>query len=349
MDFLIISTLSYCLLTFSLGLVVFLKRENQIASFAFFALCLSLLVWSLGVLGGARQYFPLIGGEVGLKLAFFGASFLLASLFLLVQAFPQDHILSKRVNIPVIIVLVVLAFLSVYSGLIVEGARYSNGLIVFKKYGPIYPIFSILYTGILLFCMFFSFTKYRKSAGVIRNQAKYFLLGLFLSFAIGTTTNLIFPMLKIDSYSVPQYGPLSLLFFIGFTTFAILKYHLFDIKIILTELLVASIAIPLAAMPFLMPNTALKILSIFIFIFSSGAGYLLIKGVYGEIRTKEKLEQRVQERTMDLQKSNEELERNKKIAEERAAELEKWYKLTIGRELRMAELKEKIKEMEDKK
>jgi hypothetical protein len=29
-------------------------------------------------------------------------------------------------------------------------------------------------------------------------------------------------------------------------------------------------------------------------------------------------------------------------------ELEKWYKLTIGRELRMAELKEKIKETEEK-
>jgi hypothetical protein len=31
------------------------------------------------------------------------------------------------------------------------------------------------------------------------------------------------------------------------------------------------------------------------------------------------------------------------------ADLEKWYKLTIGRELRMAELKDKIKELEDKK
>jgi hypothetical protein len=46
--------------------------------------------------------------------------------------------------------------------------------------------------------------------------------------------------------------------------------------------------------------------------------------------------------------SKEELEQSKKIAEERAAELEKWYKLTIGREVRMAELKEKIKEMEEK-
>jgi len=34
--------------------------------------------------------------------------------------------------------------------------------------------------------------------------------------------------------------------------------------------------------------------------------------------------------------------------EKRKVELEKFYKLTIGRELRMAELKEKIKELENK-
>jgi len=33
--------------------------------------------------------------------------------------------------------------------------------------------------------------------------------------------------------------------------------------------------------------------------------------------------------------------------EKRKTELEKFYKLTIGRELRMAELKEKIKELEN--
>ena len=61
----------------------------------------------------------------------------------------------------------------------------------------------------------------------------------------------------------------------------------------------------------------------------------------GEVNAKENFEQKVQERTKELEQS-------KKVAEDRAAELEKWYKLTIGREVRMAELKDKIKEMEEK-
>jgi hypothetical protein len=53
-----------------------------------------------------------------------------------------------------------------------------------------------------------------------------------------------------------------------------------------------------------------------------------------EVRAKETFEGLVKQRTQELS------ERNK--------ELEKFYKLTIGRELRMAELKEKIKEIENK-
>ena len=34
---------------------------------------------------------------------------------------------------------------------------------------------------------------------------------------------------------------------------------------------------------------------------------------------------------------------------EKTEEMEKWYKLTVGREVRMAELKQKVKELEQKK
>ena len=63
-----------------------------------------------------------------------------------------------------------------------------------------------------------------------------------------------------------------------------------------------------------------------------------MNSVKKEIKAKEVLEQRVKERTKEL-------ERIKTISEERTMELEKWYKLTIGRELKMTELKEKIEEL----
>jgi len=104
----------------------------------------------------------------------------------------------------------------------------------------------------------------------------------------------------------------------------------------------------LMILPFFMPSAVLQTIMASVFAVFCVFGYMLINAITKEVNQKEILAGMVQESTKELRKSNEDLEQSKKIAEERAAELEKWYNLTIGREVRMAELKEKIKEMEEK-
>ena len=55
----------------------------------------------------------------------------------------------------------------------------------------------------------------------------------------------------------------------------------------------------------------------------------------------EELANRVEERTVDLEKANEELRK-------KTEELEKFNKFAVGRELKMVELKKRIKELEEK-
>jgi hypothetical protein len=116
--------------------------------------------------------------------------------------------------------------------------------------------------------------------------------------------------------------------------FAITKYHLFETKVLLTEVLVGAMAVVLLILPFLMPSALLITISVVVFVLFCFVGYLLVKLTTKEVKAKENFENMVGERTKEL------AERNK--------ELEKFYKLTIGRELRMAELKEKIKELGNK-
>jgi len=130
-------------------------------------------------------------------------------------------------------------------------------------------------------------------------------------------------------------------FYLLFVAYGIVRKQLFGIKLILTEALVGLMGVLLLFAVFFMPTQESKILISVIFILFCAIGYLLIKATLREVEQKEVFAGMVQERTKELEQS-------KKIAEERAAELEKWYNLTIGRELRMAELKEKIKEMEEK-
>jgi hypothetical protein len=136
--------------------------------------------------------------------------------------------------------------------------------------------------------------------------------------------------------------------FIGLTTYAVIKKQLFDIKVILTETLVYGFFIFLLGQAIFnnfLPAFYAQLINI---IFFSPIAYLLIKASRSEIRKSEILEEKVSERTKDLQASNQALEQSKRIAEDRAKELEKWYSLTVGRELKMAELKNQIKDLEQK-
>ncbi len=71
---------------------------------------------------------------------------------------------------------------------------------------------------------------------------------------------------------------------------AILKYHLFDVRVILTEILVGLMGIILATQFFLMPTTVLKIISAGVLILFSFFGYCLIRTTLKESKRREEAE-----------------------------------------------------------
>jgi hypothetical protein len=116
------------------------------------------------------------------------------------------------------------------------------------------------------------------------------------------------------------------------STYSILKYNLLDLKTITAEILSLMILAALSIDIFMADSFNSFIYSIFIFLVVLILVIMLLRSVWREVRTKESLAEAVKQKTKDIQ--------------ERNLELEKFYQLTIGREVRMAELKEKIKEME---
>jgi hypothetical protein len=203
--------------------------------------------------------------------------------------------------------------------------------------GSLYLPFLIWFFGLFLYSWTLLYFAAKNSSSVSEKKSLRFLLfGVFLGAVSGSTNFLLW-------YDIPiaPWGNIGVSILLSVTAAALIKYRLLDVKTIFIEILVVIMGVVLAAFPFFMPDPSLKTASTGVFLFYFLIGYLLIKATYNEVAAKEGLKQKVAERTKELESS-------KKIAEERAAELEKWYKLTIGRELRMAELKDKIKEIENK-
>lgn len=103
-------------------------------------------------------------------------------------------------------------------------------------YGDFYILWMLVFFGNLIFGLIFLGIKIKESQGAIRIQLLYFLIGFLLFMLIGVTTNIIFPYL--NNYSFQQFGPLTTIFFLGFTTYAMVKHRLMNLRIILLRSIV---------------------------------------------------------------------------------------------------------------
>jgi hypothetical protein len=182
--------------------------------------------------------------------------------------------------------------------------------------------------------------KYRKLKKNDPDKKKtiYFMIGMASFLALFVGSNLIGQITLIQEISF--IGSIGLIIFIALLAYLIVRYKAFDIKLLGAQVLVIGIISLVGSQFFFIENNTSAALTGTTMALTALFGWWLVNSVKKEIKAKETLEQKVKERTKELEQS-------KKTAEERAAELERWYKLTIGRELRMAELKEKIKKLGD--
>jgi len=115
--------------------------------------------------------------------------------------------------------------------LFVSKARVVFGSLYYvQNAGLFYPIFSLIWVSLVIWGHFILFMHYRRSYGNRRNQILYFFIGMLLGFSGGITN--FFPMFKIDIYPL---GNFTIPLYCFIVTYAILKYRLMDIRIVITR------------------------------------------------------------------------------------------------------------------
>ena len=206
--------------------------------------------------------------------------------------------------------------------------------------GPDYPYLNSTTTGalnmlvgkpyiVLVSCLglYYLVREYYRESGFKKWQIKYFIWGMLLSTIGALIFSGIWPLFNrgVNPISNELTAYLSI-FFLIFTTYAILKNNLFEIKLVLTELLTMLIGLVLFAQIFLAEDMQAKVISLVIFLFYIIIGYLLIKSTNQEIIKEEKakklakeleelnlnLEKKVGKKTEELQIKVKELDESKK-------------------------------------
>jgi len=233
-----------------LGLVVFRKNSRNLLNRFFLAFAINTSLWAFSVLMLTQTSNPeglLLWMRMSHSLAALTPFFAIA----MVLSF-EDHTKSAKNW---------LYFLFLFS-IFVAGTTMTPAVIQDvgvpleareKIPGPLFPMYLAIFAGASLFSIILMVRKIRSSSGLVRYQMRYLFGGILISFLLGSTVNLVLPLLGIATTNLRNMGPVFTNFAVISITYAIVKYRLMNIHMALRKLVVYSLTIMVLGGAFALP------------------------------------------------------------------------------------------------
>lgn len=230
-------TFNVCLLIFTLlaaiTLAVFVyrrNRENPLNRICA-VLSLNIAIWSFAVLMALISHSP--GSFIlWVKVVFIFNVFLPPNIYLFVIALSRNKLPSWT---KCAMVYVIGSLPSIASGthLVVKGCEVNQSGQMTVVYGAALPIFFFYFAVFLGGTLWYLAAVIKKQSGIKRLQFQYVFLGLLLFSILSVCTGLIAPLAGIVETQVASLTPVFALMWVCFIVYAIAKYHLMDITIVI--------------------------------------------------------------------------------------------------------------------
>jgi len=269
-----------------LALTILVKQRDQKANVIFATLLFFVVLWVIGLIlfGVSRDIQTL---TIAAHIFYASASMIPVGLFYFSLTFPTRTIRFNLVRETFIFaVLGILLYISLTPKLLVTLVQindWGNEVVLGKSY-IIYTLLHILITSLAFFNFF---SQYQKAKDIVKTQFRYVLFGIGIAYVFGALFNLILPLL--GNYRLIWIGPYFLVLMAISFTYAIIKHHLLNIRVIATELLIGLVIIVLfvefiTATSFQTLLFKGGVLVVFIYL-----GWSLLQSVFKEIQRREEL------------------------------------------------------------
>lgn len=293
-----------------LGFLVFFQDTKNKTGRLLFLFVLSTSLWSL------VNYFSYKVADPTLVLILIRSVMMFAVLqalffFLSMLAFPKnEYHFSSIIKFGVIPFSVIVAIITMTKYVFSE-VNIVPGGVSSPLSGPALPLFGITAILLVFSGVFVLVKKFLHSNKKERNQYKYLIFGTALMFISIIVFNFIFPSVLNNTSLIP-YSTLFVIPFVGLTAYSIIKFNLFNIKVITTSLIVFALWIFVLLKMLLSVSFQDTIVGAGLFIVLIPVGLSLIRSVRKEVDQKEKLEQL----TTKLETANEKLKKLDKMKTE---------------------------------
>ena len=233
-----------------LGLFVLMRNYKNRLFQAFFLLAFSLSFWVLASwqAGLVREGdIPLVWEKLS-----FAAGALIVPCFLYFSLLFTERRISFLFKIFTLLIIPIFFIIFSFTPFIVKEIERFETVIGYKvSLGFLFYIYAIYFVLYALVGFVIILSKYKSSFGILRLRIKYLFIGLLITAVIGIISNLIFPflisvnILKNNNFYqfFFHFGHFSTIFFVYFTAYAILRYRLMDIKVVLRKGLIYGLSL----------------------------------------------------------------------------------------------------------
>ncbi len=294
-----ISALVNGIVSITFGLLVISKNWRDRMNQIFFLMTVFLAIWSFSYWQWqlATSYDTAL---LWVKLLSIGSLFIPIFFYNCVIKLINEESLLNRVVLWSCYITSFCILFFVNSNLYISGLENKSFFQFWPSSGVVYDIyFCYIYFGLILYTVYILFrtyfiTKDRDKKG----QLLYIIISCVLGFG-GVITD--FPLWW--DINIPPYGNFLAAVFPLLLGYSILKYKLFNVRAIVSEILVFFISIVLLIEAILSVSVLEAVVKFSVFIIVSIFGYILIRSVYREISQREKIEKLA----TDLQKANDRL------------------------------------------
>ena len=268
-----------------LGLIVYLKGKKNTINTTWFITCMSASLWSL------FYFLTINASDKASALIFIKFTNIIGLLVPLSWLFFVTFFLEKQKKLVSKFMLLIFSI----SSLIIFWSALSSGFIkdlvpkyVFNYYiepDSGYFSYMIYFTLIVLYGLYLLLKEYKNTSLEKRGQLKLMIFASSLGFLGGGSVFVL-------TFN-PNFPPYSLVLFTIFPLmigYAIFKYQLFNVKVILTELLTFMIWIFVLVRMLLADNLQDRLINGGLLLFLVISGILLIRSVLKEVRAREEIE-----------------------------------------------------------
>ncbi len=155
-------------------------------------------------------------------------------------------------------------------------------------HGALYFFLFVYFLIFILWAFVRLIKSYRQSQGIVKTQIKYIFIGSLISSLFGLMGAFMFPYLGTEATT--NFSSLTVLFFIVFTTYAVLRHHLLEIRVMTAEVFTGLLLLILLANLFTFSTKEQLILNLGLFGSAIIFGIFLVKSVIQEVNARRKVE-----------------------------------------------------------